>query len=395
MNPVFKFFSSIRLTLVLLVFSMMVVFFGTLDQVHWGIHEVQRRYFESLIAVWVYPQEWLGGKYLHGLAIPMPGGYLLGALLLVNLAAAHFRYFRPSWKKSGIVITHAGVVLLLISGFVISALQEESQMPIDVGSRTNYSIDFLDNELVLIDLSEPDTDTVVSIPQQLLSENAQLDTAPFPFRVTVHQYHPNALIGMASSAANSPQPTSIEASRGVAGRMGIVVQPEPVSYAQDAINTATALVEIHAEGESLGTWLVSNVFEDHFPPQLFTWQGREYEVALRFRRHYHPFWFELQEFRHDRYPGTEIPRNFSSLIRIINASQDEDRTALIYMNHPLRYAGLTFYQASFMNQDQTSVLQVVRNPGWLMPYLAVFLVGLGMTIQFTIHLVAFLRRRSA
>ena len=29
-----------------------------------------------------------------------------------------FRYFRASWRKSGIAIIHTGIVLLLISGFV-------------------------------------------------------------------------------------------------------------------------------------------------------------------------------------------------------------------------------------------------------------------------------------
>ena len=45
--------------------------------------------------------------------------------------------------------------------------------------------------------------------------------------------------------------------------------------------------------------------------------------------------------------------------------------ALIYMNHPLRYGGLTFYQASFANEDTTSIFQVVKNPGWMLPYLSV------------------------
>ena len=45
------------------------------------------------------------------------------------------------------------------------------------------------------------------------------------------------------------------------------------------------------------------------------------------------------------------------------------------MNQPLRYAGETFYQASFANDDRTSILQVVRNPGWLLPYIACAMVG--------------------
>ena len=63
------------------------------------------------------------------------------------------------------------------------------------------------------------------------------------------------------------------------------------------------------------------------------------------------------------------------------------------MNNPLRYAGLTFYQAGFENNDTTTILQVVRNPAWSMPYVACTLMTLGLILQFGFHLVAFVRKR--
>jgi cytochrome c biogenesis protein ResB len=65
------------------------------------------------------------------------------------------------------------------------------------------------------------------------------------------------------------------------------------------------------------------------------------------------------------------------------------------MNNPLRYGGLTFYQASFANDDKTTILQVVRNPNWVLPYIACTLVSLGLLVQFTSHLMKFNKRRSA
>ena len=62
-NPFVAFFSSLRLTVTLLSFSMALVFFGTLDQVNIGINKAQEVYFESFGAVWKYPEEWpLGTK---------------------------------------------------------------------------------------------------------------------------------------------------------------------------------------------------------------------------------------------------------------------------------------------------------------------------------------------
>ena len=71
----------------------------------------------------------------------------------------------------------------------------------------------------------------------------------------------------------------------------------------------------------------------------------------------------------------------------------KDQKALIYMNHPLRYEGLTLYQASFANEDKTSIFQVVRNPGWTLPYISVLLMSLGMCLQFGMHFFKFLRKR--
>ena len=109
---------------------------------------------------------------------------------------------------------------------------------------------------------------------------------------------------------------------------------------------------------------VSNVFDEQFSPQYFSFEEREYEIALRIKRTYLPYKVELIDFSHDRYMGTDIPKNFSSKVRIINRESTEDRQTLIYMNHPLRYKGRTFYQAAFDQQtEKSSMFQVVNNPG--------------------------------
>ena len=101
----------------------------------------------------------------------------------------------------------------------------------------------------------------------------------------------------------------------------------------------------------------------------------------------------LLEFRHDRYLGTDKPKNFSSMVRLVDPSVNEDREVKIWMNHPLRHAGETFYQSSFKPGDTGTILQVVRNPGWLMPYISCVMVSGGMLIHFGMHLYDFLRRR--
>jgi hypothetical protein len=62
------------------------------------------------------------------------------------------------------------------------------------------------------------------------------------------------------------------------------------------------------------------------------------------------------------------------------------------MNHPLRYRGSTFFQASFGKNNTLSILQVVQNPGWRIPYLACILVSLGLAWHFLARMAPFRRQ---
>ncbi len=114
-----KFFVSLQLTVVLLALSMILVFVATLDQVNLGIWAVQEKYFRSFVVLW----------NVNGIPIPVfPGGYFIGGLLLINLVASHFYRFKLSWQKSGIVLTHFGLIFLLVGELLTGLWQEEFQM---------------------------------------------------------------------------------------------------------------------------------------------------------------------------------------------------------------------------------------------------------------------------
>ena len=391
MKALLQFFASLRLTVVLLALSMVLIFFGTLAQVETGIWKTQKDYFESVLAIWAYPEAWIAYDQLYWLRIPMPGGYLLGGMLLINLVAAHVTRFTLTAKKAGIFLIHIGLILLLISELLTDVLSEESQMPVDEGASSNYSQEYRDNELVLIDRMHADFDTVHSIPIALLKPGKTVAVPESPLTIRTVSYYPNAQIGRAQEGA---APVESPANQGVAVKMNVVVTPTAVTYAENQINTATAYVEVLSPEGSLGIWLVSNVIDDRFPAQKVTLGEQSWEIALRLKRHYYPFEVELVDFSHEKYPGTEIPFNYSSEVMVRHSDTTKNQKALIYMNHPLRYEGLTFYQASFANDDRTSIFQVVRNPGWILPYVSVLLMGVGMLVQFGMHFFKFLKKRA-
>ncbi|WP_269524991.1 cytochrome c biogenesis protein [Coraliomargarita parva] len=395
MNALYRYFASLRLTVWLLLASLALVFFGTLDQVDLGVRGAQMKYFESLLTTWGYPQSWPLGQYLHVVHLPIPGGYLLGPLLVLNLACAHFRHFRPRWSLGGIVCIHFGILLLIFSQLATQLLQEEDYIWFEEGQSVRHLTSFHADELAVIDMTAPDTDTVVAIPAELLRPKTPVQSPDLPFTVETLHYYSNAAILPGNPAMGNNVPI---ADKGLAGSRGFTVRALEPTYKSNERNGTTAYIRLRDGETVLGTWLVSNLFETSMPLQTFQYKGRDYGLSLRFAQKPLPFRMTLLDFRHDRYPGTEIPNNFSSLIGIEDTDTGESREVLIKMNHPLRFAGLTFYQSGFGQDamgraDRASRLQVVRNPGWLGPYFACTLVSIGMVWQFCWGLLKFSRRR--
>jgi hypothetical protein len=370
------FLVSLKLTVVLLVFGLVLVFAATLDQVNLGVWAVQEKYFRSFI---VYTR---AGDF----ALPVfPGGYLVGGLLLANLIGAHIYRFKFAWRKSGIVLAHAGLILLLVGELLTGLWQDEYAMRLSEGETKNYAESFRRNELVLIDTTNPTADEVVAIPESMLARKSSVQHPALPFRIVPKTYFPNSLLQRRTANVTVPA----EATTGFG--TDLVAAPQPVTYKQDERNEPTAFVELVAPDRSLGTWLVSTQL---VMPQEFDYAGHHWQIALRVQRAYQPFSLTLLKFNHDVYAGTDIPKNFSSRLHLTTPDRRDDREVLVYMNNPLRYGGLTFYQAGYENNDRTTILQVVRNPSWLLPYIACGLMTVGLLIQFGIHLTSFVTRRT-
>jgi hypothetical protein len=358
---------------------MLLIFVGTVSQVHLGIHEVQLLFFRSWIAWWeVMP----GEKVIN---IPLPGGALLGCLLIVNLLAAHSARFKLRWNKAGMILIHAGILLMLIGELFTGFLGKEAQMTVNEGQTINYSTFPREVELVVIEHSADDMETVHAIPQTRLKDGA---TFPFPgFTLKIDRYFENSEILEEKIAGNGFDPIRATTGAGI----GFAARTKPRETAMDRRDLATAFVSVVPDaGAAPERWLLSNALAGS---QAFQAGGKSWKFAIRQARIYHPFSIKLLDFSHDRYLGTNVPKNFSSKIRLLNPATGEDREDLIYMNHPLRYQGLTFYQSGFANDDTTTILQVVKNPAWTLPYISCAMVSLGLLWVFSTHLLKAVARR--
>ncbi len=372
--------ASLRLTVALLLLAIVLVVIATLDQVHLGIWAVQAKYFRSFIVFQQIPGA--------GLSVPFfPGGYLIGGALLLNLLCGQFLRFTLNWRNTGLHLTHFGIILLLVGELITGLLSVESHLTLDTGETRNYAENAFDRELAIVDVTDPEINQVWSVPLSRLAHREPIALPGCPLTLIPVRFHENANFAMRSDAPNAPaSPATI----GFGPQ--VVVQPAEPTYRPNEENQPTAFVEFRGPDGAIGTLLATLAIEQ---PQEFTAGGRTYAVSLRRARIYFDFSLTLIEFRHDKYPGTEIPRNFSSQVRLRSADGKEDREVRIFMNNPLRHGGYTFYQSGFKNNDRTTVLQVVRNPGWLLPYIACVMSGFGLLYHFCVTLVFFLLRRNA
>jgi hypothetical protein len=370
--------TSLKLTIVCLGAAMVLIFAGTISQVNLGIWEAQQRYFQSLFIWW--PAEGNGFK------IPIfPGGHLIGAVLLINLIAAHAKRFRWAMSKLGIHLTHAGLIIMLAGGLFTDLFAVESNMRLSNGDTKNYSEAPRQMELAVIETSNPEYDQVTAIPENVLRRGGTIEHKSLPFRIVVRHYYQNSRLQMANEAGGARQPI---ANKGPGAQ--VIVEPLARSTGMNDRDVVSAAVEIFAAEGSLGTWLVSDALG---APQTFATAGRTWQLAMRPARYYKPYSVTLQKFTHEKYPGTEIPKNFASTVTLIDPERSVNRNVLIYMNHPLRYRGDTYYQAGFERDDRTTILQVVRNPSFIAPYVACIVVAAGLLVQFGYHLIGFSRRR--
>jgi len=378
---------SMKLTIGCLIAALVLVFVGTLAQVHYGAHLVQERFFQSTFVWW--PMESSGG-----FAVPVfPGGHLIGAVMLVNLVAAHLRRFRLNWRHLGIHLIHGGLIVMLAGGLFTDLFAVESFMRLGPGDALNYSQHAANVELAVISEKAPEFDQVTAIPESRLRRGGVIEHRSLPFRIVVEHFYRNARLEMAGQSG-SGKPL---ADQGIGA--GVVVTERPRATAMDERDLKAASIRIEpipqagqAAPKPLGTWLVSEALG---APQRFSCAGGSWRIALRLQRFYKPYTLTLQRFTHETYAGTDIPKNFASHVTLIDPERAVKRDVLIYMNHPLRYRGETFYQSGFEKGDQATILQTVHNPTFVAPYIACIVIGAGLLIQFSRHFVGFSRGKKA
>ena len=319
-------------------------------------------------------------------------GTLAGAVLF---AACWILYK----QRAGMVLLHAGILLLLVGEFFTALFAVEATMTIKEGETATFFDRSQQFELAITDTSGTEFDRVTTIPQPLLKPGKMVSAETLPFDVKVRGRMRNSNRPVPLDSVSDEMRAFYPAYAGFGERL-YVARAREVSGATGERNAPAVDVELldRETGASLGRYILSIWFYPNFVNQVWdmptrvTVDGREYELYFRNRREPAvsesgaPYAVTLLDFVHERYEGTQTPKDFSSEIRLVNEGDGIDRELRIWMNNPLRYARKTFYQSGYLPDDGGTVLQVVRNDSWMIPYLSCMIVFIGMAAQFGLSL---------
>lgn len=364
-HPVVKAILHPAITLGGLLVLLLLVFFGTLYQADHGLYEAVRIFFGYVI--------WVGG------VVPFPGSSTVLWVLSIQLAVFMLFQLPLVWRKLGLWIVHAGLLLLLVGGFITQVMAVESQMTLSEGQTGHYTVSY-DRWEVAAWTVRGDTSDVIAFTDDVLKPGAVLKLHPHPARLTVRTYYPNA--AAFTSMATGGQTPFINASR--------IASMEPRKAEKESAENAPGVIAtLHVDGEEDREILLYGLERN---PLAFTIGGER--VFLQIRRRHYPLDFSitLKDFIRTLHPGTQVAKSFESDIEL--HANGTTRPLKIWMNNPLRHAGYTFFQASFAidTEGEISTFAVVTNPGRLIPYISSLMVFFGMLLHFALHFLGYVKR---
>ena len=285
-------------------------------------------------------------------------------------------------RKAGIVLLHFGVVGLMANELYVTYTNQETRIQFAEGESSSVAIDIRATEFAVLDQSDSEFDDLVAIPESQFKSGELIEDDRLPFSVRCLKFYNNSEMVMAKSP--------IEGINGI-GRMADVTELSPST--DDSVDFASARVELVSKsGQSMGTWLVSQLIREF--ADTVSVNGKDYRIGLRFKTEYKPYKLKLNDVKAEYYTGTETPKWFSSNVELTDLESEAKSTHEIWMNNPLRYNGETFYQANYSVDDGTeiSALQIVKNRGWMIPYICCMFTVVGLVGQFGSSLLAHLKK---
>jgi ABC-type transport system involved in cytochrome c biogenesis permease subunit len=323
-----------------------------------------------------------------------------GACALVMLIGCNLLFE----KRGGIVLLHTGVALLMFSELQVGFYAKENMLALVEGQKSSFLRDMRERELAIVHRQDDDSEKVVAVPEAALIaavaagqagdlEDQIVDTPSLPFVLRVDRFHRN-------SHLRSVLPGEDTSGTSGLGTFATSIEVDPVTGMDDSHDMSSLQVTLldRDTGMELETLLLAqDVSEMRTVPiaEQATVNGSDYQFYLRFQRNYRDYEVELLDVSRTNYVGSATPRDYRSEIVIRDRETGASEEFTLWMNNPLRYRGETFYQSGYNETPdgtEMTTLSVVRNTGWMLPYIACMIVAVGMFAKFGQTLGRYLSR---
>lgn len=107
-----------------------------------------------------------------------------------------------------------------------------------------------------------------------------------------------------------------------------------------------------------------------------------------------PFTILLNDFKLQRYPGSNSPSSYSSDVKVYDKESNNSFEYTIFMNNVLDYKGFRFFQSSYKQDESATILSVNKDPGKTPTYIGYSLLFVGLFLTFFIKNSRFKRLSS-
>ncbi|MEM7397257.1 MAG: cytochrome c biogenesis protein ResB, partial [Verrucomicrobiota bacterium] len=330
---------------------------GTLYQKYNGLYAAKKKFFDSYV-IWIND------------SIPFPGTSLILWIFFINLFLSMMLHFKYGLRHIGLVILHAGLLLMLAGGFVTQEYGEESHLTLMEGMTSNVAASYHDWEISVWQGNDSLKD-VMAFDSDHLETGDRLTWDEAGFSLAVQKYHINS---RAFTSREPSAPTDILNASGVNQIEWAKRERDPERHLPSGLFTI--------EDQS-GTQQKLILFGGDERSTEITVNEEAWNIQLRRKRYPLPLSVKLVDFRREMHPNSSVAKEYSSKVSV--SMNEIDRDVLISMNNPFRYKGLTFFQASFQETGggpEISTFAVTKNYGRLIPYVATGIVFIGMLIHF-------------
>ncbi len=305
-------------------------------------------------------------------------------------------------RKGGIVLLHLGLAGLMANELYVSLTNEETQMQIAEGETVSVADDIRATEIVVVDQSDPELDKFVRFPSDQFLKSPSTAAIGFqavtheqlPFSIEVLKYIKNANLVRQRPALDSGIETDGVLRRWVA----LDANSANGVGARQSVDMAVAYVRLTEKTSlrNLGTFLLSQVGYQTEQIDTVNVGGKPYQIGLRFKADYKPYALTLKDVQAKMYPGTQTAKWYSSDFILNDMVANTQSAQQVFMNNPLRYSGETFYQTGYATDGlgrEVSTIQIVKNRGWMIPYVCCMFVVIGLVAQFGTSLLGFLEKK--